>query len=580
MRLDLPDPPAALLRRAQARGDLLGLRPSAARVSVAQRFKPGRPWKLCFNDACPSMEEMKRKRAEREAAKAAKEGAASAAGDGDAAESEEAIAEAEKIAVQASATKVKRARNGAGRSRGTARARAPSGARARSLARAEPVARIACGRCSSPSRESTAPARPTRRRAGSPRRSAPAPCSCASRAAPPPGRGCESCSRTGRWSWTRWPSCCSSAPRAQLVAEVINPAREAGRDVVCDRFSDSTIAYQGVARGLGADKVESLCDIATRGVWPDLALFLRLHPEVAAERIAAEGPRRRPLRGGGAEAAEAGRRGIRGGGRAPPRARADDRRLAAARRGPRLGGRRARARPRRRCRLMALAEAALPAALAEATRHGRAPGPRWGRRWRPGPPTRTSSGARPGRASGRRRGPSRPSCWHGAPTPRARGGAPCSIPRRTPTSSSCARPAPRHLVDDVRQSVIRAASLRPVEGERRVFVIEEAEGLRDESQNALLKTLEEPAGFAHLILVCSEPELLAGTILSRCQAVEFAPLAPEAVTEALGASGPEADAVARLCEGRSGARPLPPLRLRARPAGRRRGRRARRLQRP
>ena len=79
------------------------------------------------------------------------------------------------------------------------------------------------------------------------------------------------------------------AARAQLVAEVINPAREAGRDVVCDRFSDSTIAYQGVARGLGADKVESLCDIATRGVWPDLTLFLRLHPGVAAERIAAEG---------------------------------------------------------------------------------------------------------------------------------------------------------------------------------------------------------------------------------------------------------------------------------------------------
>jgi dTMP kinase len=79
------------------------------------------------------------------------------------------------------------------------------------------------------------------------------------------------------------------AARAQLVAEVITPAREDGRDVVCDRFSDSTIAYQGVARGLGADRVESLCDIATGGVWPDLTFFLRLHPEVAAERIAAEG---------------------------------------------------------------------------------------------------------------------------------------------------------------------------------------------------------------------------------------------------------------------------------------------------
>jgi dTMP kinase len=79
------------------------------------------------------------------------------------------------------------------------------------------------------------------------------------------------------------------AARAQLVAEVIAPARQSGTDVVCDRFSDSSIAYQGVARGLGADRVESLCDIATGGVWPDLTFFLRLHPEVAAERIAAEG---------------------------------------------------------------------------------------------------------------------------------------------------------------------------------------------------------------------------------------------------------------------------------------------------
>jgi len=104
-------------------------------------------------------------------------------------------------------------------------------------------------------------------------------------------------------------------------------------------------------------------------------------------------------------------------------------------------------------------------------------------------------------------------------------------------------------VEEVRESVIRAANLRPAEGEHRIFVIEEAESLRDESQNALLKTLEEPATFAHLILLCSEPELLADTILSRCQEVEFAPLSPEAVIEALGAGGPEAEAVARLCGG-------------------------------
>ncbi|HEY3192438.1 MAG TPA: AAA family ATPase [Solirubrobacterales bacterium] len=109
-------------------------------------------------------------------------------------------------------------------------------------------------------------------------------------------------------------------------------------------------------------------------------------------------------------------------------------------------------------------------------------------------------------------------------------------------------PGAQHLVEDVRESVIRAASLSPAEGRRRVFVIEEAEDLRDESQNALLKTLEEPAPFAHLILICSEPEQLAETILSRCAPVEFGPLAPDAVVEALGA-GEEAAAAARLSGG-------------------------------
>jgi len=109
-------------------------------------------------------------------------------------------------------------------------------------------------------------------------------------------------------------------------------------------------------------------------------------------------------------------------------------------------------------------------------------------------------------------------------------------------------PGAQHLVEDVRESVIRASSLSPAEGRRRVFVIEEAEDLRDESQNALLKTLEEPAPFAHLILVCSEPEQLSETILSRCAPVEFGPLTPDAVLESLGA-GEESGAAARLSGG-------------------------------
>jgi len=75
------------------------------------------------------------------------------------------------------------------------------------------------------------------------------------------------------------------AARAELVARVIGPARDERRDVVCDRFSDSSVAYQGVARGLGVDRVEEICDLATGGVWPDVTILLRLAPDVAAARI-------------------------------------------------------------------------------------------------------------------------------------------------------------------------------------------------------------------------------------------------------------------------------------------------------
>jgi len=85
----------------------------------------------------------------------------------------------------------------------------------------------------------------------------------------------------------------------------------------------------------------------------------------------------------------------------------------------------------------------------------------------------------------------------------------------------------QHLVEEVRGSVITAAAYRPFEGERRVFVIEGADAMADESQNALLKTLEEPAAYVHLILITSEPAALLETVRSRCQTVRFAPLADE-----------------------------------------------------
>ncbi|MFN8162593.1 MAG: hypothetical protein U0R26_01960 [Solirubrobacterales bacterium] len=100
--------------------------------------------------------------------------------------------------------------------------------------------------------------------------------------------------------------------------------------------------------------------------------------------------------------------------------------------------------------------------------------------------------------------------------------------------------APRgaqHLVEEVRERVIRASAYRPFEGASRVFVVEAAEAMRDESQNALLKTLEEPPDFVHLILLSSEPEALLETISSRCQPVDFAPLPAEVLEAELAADG-------------------------------------------
>ena len=74
------------------------------------------------------------------------------------------------------------------------------------------------------------------------------------------------------------------AARADLTERVIVPALEEGRDVVADRFSDSSVAYQGSARGLGVGEVISLCDQATEGLWPDLTLLLKLDPEVSMVR--------------------------------------------------------------------------------------------------------------------------------------------------------------------------------------------------------------------------------------------------------------------------------------------------------
>lgn len=78
------------------------------------------------------------------------------------------------------------------------------------------------------------------------------------------------------------------AARADLTERVIRPALEDGRHVVADRFSDSSVAYQGAARGLGVGEVIGLCDTATDGLWPDLTLLLKLDPETGLGRADGE----------------------------------------------------------------------------------------------------------------------------------------------------------------------------------------------------------------------------------------------------------------------------------------------------
>lgn len=84
------------------------------------------------------------------------------------------------------------------------------------------------------------------------------------------------------------------ADRAQHIAEVVRPALDAGKLVLCDRFGDSTVAYQGSARGLGMEVVRALHDAVTGETNPDLTFLLDLDPETALARARAEQIRFRP----------------------------------------------------------------------------------------------------------------------------------------------------------------------------------------------------------------------------------------------------------------------------------------------
>ncbi len=84
------------------------------------------------------------------------------------------------------------------------------------------------------------------------------------------------------------------------------------------------------------------------------------------------------------------------------------------------------------------------------------------------------------------------------------------------------------LVADIEEPVVAAATRTPFESARRVFVIESADAMNDQAANRMLKTLEEPPAFAHLLLLTDRREDVLATIASRCQLVRFDPLPSDA----------------------------------------------------
>jgi DNA polymerase-3 subunit delta' len=107
------------------------------------------------------------------------------------------------------------------------------------------------------------------------------------------------------------------------------------------------------------------------------------------------------------------------------------------------------------------------------------------------------------------------------------------------------------LLKDIESPVVRGATLTPMEGAKRVFVIERVETMSDEVANSMLKTLEEPADYVHFVLLTAQPDRVLPTIFSRCQSVRFDAVPVEVIAETLASEGIET-ARAASCAALSG----------------------------
>ena len=285
---------------------------------------------------------------------------------------------------------------------------------------------------------------------------------------------------------------------------MIRPALERGAGVLCDRYIDSSVAYQGVARGLGLDRVLDLNLTAVGGLLPDRTFLFDSTRRDVGGRLRREHDR---LEREDVDVPRARGRGLPRARRALPRAHRRPRRHA----------------PRRRDRgggVWSASRRCLSSSRRSACSARRSP---TGRRTptsctgRPGVGKRTAAFAFAGALLGDER----------------------RVEARTHPDLYVLEPLGEMIrIDDVR-ALRHDLHMRPFEADRRVYLVLDAQRMNEDAADALLKDLEEPPPYATIVLVASELGPLPPTILSRCQLVPFRRLSERAVREWIAEQAPE-----------------------------------------